>query len=107
MKYLAIQFLMQLSPETDLNFQDREKTSVEILLFNRKGIPAEINIVKDRETNSYEFYWEKDNGILYLHSYVVKTKSSRKQNVLFLSTVPPLLATTKYDNKSKPVIYKL
>ena len=48
-----------------------------------------------------------DKGILNLHSYVVKVKSSGKRHVSLLSTVPPLLATTKDDNKSKPAIYKL
>ena len=82
-------------------------TSVETLQSNRKRIPAEIKEIKDRETNPYKIYWEKDNGILNLRSYVVKTKSSEKQNALLLSSVPPLLATTKDDNKSKPAIYKL
>ena len=74
---------------------------------NRKGIPTEIKEIKEQEANSYEIYWEKNNGISNLHSYGVKTKSSGKRNVLLLSTVPPLLATTKDDNKSKPTIYKL
>ena len=86
---------------------DHRITSVETLPSNRKGISAEIKEIKDRETNSYEIYWEKDDGILNLHSYVVKTKSSGEQNVLLLLTVPPLLATTKNDNKIKPAIYKL
>ena len=84
---------------------DRGITSVETLQSNRKGIPAEIKEIKDRETDLYEIYWEKDNGISNLHSYVVKTKSLGKQSVLLLST--PHLATTKNDNKSKPAIYKL
>ena len=87
---------------------DREITSVGgTVQSNQKRISAKIKEIKDRETNSYEVYWEKDNGILNLHSYVVKTKSSRKRNVLLLSVVPPLLATTKDNNKSKPAIYKL
>ena len=86
---------------------DRGITSVKTLLSNRKGISAEIKEIKDRETNSYEVYWEMDKGILNLLSYVVKAKSSGKRHVLLLSTVPPLLATTKDDNKSKPAIYKL
>ena len=61
---------------------DRGKTSVGTLQSNRKAIPAEIREIKDRETNSYEIYWEKNNGILNLHSYVVKTKSSGKRNAL-------------------------
>ena len=63
---------------------DRGKTSVGTLQSNRKAIPAEIREIKDRETNSYEIYWEKNNGILNLHSYVVKTKSSGKRNALLL-----------------------
>ena len=86
---------------------DRRITSVGTLQSNRKGIPAEIKELKDRETNSYTIYWEKDNGILTMHSYVVKTKSSGKRNVLFLATLPPLFATTKNDNKSKSAIYTL
>ena len=38
---------------------------------------------------------------------MVKTKSSAKRNVLSLSTAPPLPATAKNDDKSKPAIYKL
>ena len=72
---------------------DRRITSVGTLQSNRKGILAEIKEIIDRETNPYEIYWEKDNGISNLHSYVVKTKSSGKQNVLLLSTVTLLLAT--------------
>ena len=86
---------------------DRGITSVGTLQSNRKGIPAEIKEIKDRETNSHEIYWKKDDGIINLHSCRVKTKISGKRNVLLLSTVPPLLATTKDDNKSKPAIYKL
>ena len=58
---------------------DREKTSVGTLQSNRKAIPAEIREIKDRD-----FYWEKNNGILNLHSYVVKTKSLGKRNALLL-----------------------
>ena len=60
------------------------KTSVGTLQSNRKAIPAEIREIKDREANSYEVYLEKKNGILNLHSYVVKTKSSGKRNALLL-----------------------
>ena len=63
---------------------DRGKTSVGTLKSNRKAIPAEIRKIKDRETNSYEIYWEMNNAILNLHSYVVKTKSSGKRNALLL-----------------------
>ena len=57
---------------------DRGITSIGTLQSNLKGIPAEIKEIKDRETNSFKVYWEKNNGILNLHSYAVKTKSSGK-----------------------------
>ena len=38
---------------------DRGITYVGTLQSNRKGIPAEIKEAKDRETNSYEVYWER------------------------------------------------
>ena len=79
---------------------DRGITSIGILKSNPKGIPAEIKEIKDRETKSNEIYWEKDNGILNLHSYVAKTKSPVKGNVLLLSIVPQLLGITKNDNKT-------
>ena len=79
---------------------DRGIISIGILKSNPKGIPAEIKEIKDRETKSNEIYWEKDNGILNLHSYVAKTKSPVKGNVLLLSTVPQLLGITKNDNKT-------
>ena len=53
---------------------DRRITFVETLQSNRKRIPAEIKEIKDRETHSYEIYWEKNKVILNLHWYVVKTK---------------------------------
>ena len=55
----------------------------------RIGIPAEIKDTKNRENFSYEISWEKERGDMSLHSYVVKTKSKGKKNVLMLSTRPP------------------
>ena len=86
---------------------DRGMTSVGTLQSNRKEIPAEIKEIKDRETNSYEIYWEKDNGTLNLHSYVMKTKSSGKRNVFMIVNSATALEATKDDIKNKPAIYKL
>ena len=63
---------------------DRGKTSVGTLQSNRKTIPAEIREIKDRETNSYKIYWQKNNVILNLHSYVVKAKSEQCHRFLQL-----------------------
>lgn len=50
-------------------------------------------------------FWT-DNSNLCLSSYIVKTKSERK-NVLLLSTMRPLMGITKDDGREKPAIYKL
>ena len=69
---------------------------------NRVGIPPEI---KEREIDSYEIYWD-ESGNMNISSYVVKT-SFGKRNILMLSTLRPLLGTTKDDGKKKPELYKL
>ena len=69
---------------------------------NRSGIPAEIN----RDDLSTMVYWCDDNHIV-MSSYVVKTKSSGKKNVLLLSATRPLSGITKDDGKKKPALYKL
>ena len=50
-------------------------------------------------------YW-KENGKSILGSYVVKT-SKGKEKVLMLSTLEPILAVTKDNQKFKPKMYKL
>ena len=80
-------------------------TCVGTLQTNRRGIPKEIKDMEDREDFSYNCYWEANEKKLVLHSYVVKTKSTGKRNVLMLSSMPPLLGTMK-DSKRKPAIYK-
>ena len=52
-----------------------------------------------------EIYWDK-SGNMNISSYVVKT-SSEKRNILMLSTLRPLLGTTKDDGKKKTALYKL
>ena len=73
---------------------------------NRTGIPPQIKDTKNREDLSTEIFWSDDNNLV-LSSYVVKTKSSGKKNVLLLSTMQPMLGITKDDNKNKPAQYKL
>ena len=60
----------------------------------------------NRETHSYEVYWDSPKGIMSLHSYVVK-KSKGAKNVLILSTAEPLLGTTKADKEKRPAIVQL
>ena len=82
-------------------------TCVGTIKANRKGIPVEIKELANREPLTYECFWEAEENKLSLHSYVVNTKSSGKRNVLLLSTMQPILGTTKDDGKQKPAIYKL
>ena len=87
---------------------DRGITSVGTLQSNRKRISTEIKEIKDRETNSYEIYWEKeDNGTSNLHSYVIKTKRSGKRTVFIIINSATALEATKDDNEYKPAIYQL
>ena len=63
-------------------------TAVGTIKNNRKCIPNEIKDVNGRDNKSYKCYWEKEEGKISLHSYVVKTKSSGIKNVLLLSSIP-------------------
>lgn len=73
---------------------------------NRRCISPAIRSTEGREEFSYKVYWEKEHGKFSLHSYVVNTKSTGTKNVMLLSTMPPLLGTTKDDGKSKPALLK-
>ena len=67
----------------------------------QKCIPKKLRKTSKRDTNSY------DSGKLVLNSYVVNTKSTGKRYVMILTTVKPILGTSKHDPKLKPAIYKL
>ena len=82
-------------------------TSVATLVANRRGLPKEFIKTTEREEFSYKVLWRKDEPYMSLHSYVVKTKSTGKRNVLLLSTLKPLLAVTRDYGKKPPQIYKV
>ena len=82
-------------------------TCVGTIKANRKGIPVEVKELANREPLTYECFWEVEESKLSQHSYGVNTKSSGKRNVLLLSTMQPILGTTKDDGKQKLAIYKL
>ena len=84
----------------------RHITMVGTMQKNRSGLPKEITSIQDREDLSTKLFWA-DNGKINLSSYVVKTKSSGKKNVLLLSSMQPLFGITKDDGKKKPAHYKL
>ena len=76
---------------------EKNITSLGTLQMNRKGVPDEMKNFKHREHLSSEVYWQPD-GPLCLSSYVVK---SGKKNVMLLSTLDPILGTTKDDKAYK------
>ena len=71
----------------------------------RKVIPKELRETSKKDINSYEVLWN-DSGKLVLNSYTVNTKSTGKKNVIILTTVKPILRTSKHGPKLKPAIYK-
>jgi hypothetical protein len=85
---------------------ERNITCLGTMQMNRKGVPIEMKNFKHREPLSSQIYWQND-GPLSLSSYVVKTASSGKKNVLMLSTLEPILGTTKDDRCNKMGLYKL
>lgn len=84
---------------------EKKITAVGTIMLNRAGIPPAIKIIATREEKSYTVLWDAETGKKTFHSYVVNTKSKGKKNVLILSTMPPLLGTTK-DEKRKPATHK-
>ena len=83
---------------------DKGITMVGTMQKNRVAIPASLKDVTNREINSTETHWEK-NGKPIFTSYVTKTNKGRR-NVVVLSTIDPLLATTIDDDQCKPAIIK-
>ena len=77
----------------------KDVTSVGALVANRRGLAKQFIKTIEREEFCYKLLWRKDEPIMSLHSYVVKTKSTGKRNVLFLSTLESLLAVTRDDGK--------
>lgn len=84
---------------------DRKMTLVGTMRHNRIGLPKEVKTLDNREEFSTEVWWEKEGKITFT-SYVVKTKSKGKKNIVVLSTMEPLLGVTKDDDKFKPAIIK-
>jgi hypothetical protein len=64
-----------------------------------------LKLMNGGESNSM-VYWERENNIMTMTSYVVNIKSPGKRNVLVLVTTNPILGVTKDDGKSKPAIIK-
>ena len=58
---------------------EKNITTLDTTMANRKGIPIEMLSVANREEFSNEVMWENTNKKLSLHSYVVNTKSKDKK----------------------------
>ena len=85
--------------------QDFGATMTGTMRMNRKGLSKEITLLAGREDLSTEVYWEKSTQKYSLTSYVVKTKSKGKKNIIILSSFPSVQGVTK-DEKKKPQIFK-
>ena len=81
-------------------------TMIDTLMSNRVGIPPYVKDVSNRETVSSEIFCEK-NGKINISYYVVQNASKKKNSVMVLSTVDPILGITNDDEKNKPALYKL
>ena len=73
-----------------------KKVSTGTLQGYQKGVPIDIKAVKHREVSSFKIYREKENNVITISSYVVKTSEGIK-NVLILSTHGPILGVTRDD----------
>ena len=93
----------------DANKQERDSSS------NRRCERPRATVIRDllatRWTTKSVIVCSEDSdeqdGPLSLSSYAVKTATKEKKNVLLLSTLAPMLATTKDDNRNKLALYKL
>ena len=82
-------------------------TTVGTVNTTRIGIPDELKTATDRDECSATCHFESKEKTVCLITYILKTKSKGKENVLLLSTVRPVKKKTKDDKKDKPAIYKL
>ena len=83
----------------------RNITMIGTMQSNRSGIPNKIKNMNNMADLSTMIYWCDDTNTV-LSSYIVKTKSGKK-NVSLLSTMTPTLGITKDDGKKKPAQYNL
>ena len=74
----------------------RNLTFTGTLQCNWKGVPIGIKAVKRREVLSIKIYREKENNVMTISLYVVKTSRGIK-NVLILSNHGPILGVIKDD----------
>ena len=88
---------------------EKKVTLLGTLRMNRRGLAKEMKNMVDRLENSKVVWHELTHGNICIVSYVVKTKSKGKKNILLLCTIPHLatLGITKDDGKYKPAAFKV
>ena len=82
-------------------------TAVGTLVSNRKGLPKEFVKTTSRKEFLHEILWNADDIRMTLHSYILKTKTTRLGNIVLLSNLEPIIAVTQDDGKQKLQIYKV
>ena len=87
--------------------REKKVTMLGTLQKNRVGLPPQVVSLDNRETHSYEVFWEAQKGVMELHSYAVINKSKGKKNVLLLSTNSPYKGITKGHPKNLPAAIQL
>ena len=71
--------------------------SVGTLVFVPVGLPDEVKDARNRNEFEKTMHWEEEEGNLASCAYTTKSKSKGKNNVLVLSTLPPVMDITR-DN---------
>ena len=71
--------------------------SVGTLVFVPVGLPDEVKDARNRDEFEKTMHWEEEEGNLASCAYTTKSKSKGKNNVLVLSTLPPVMDITR-DN---------
>ena len=83
----------------------RNITTVGTVQKGRHGMPNELFDVKGREKLSVTCHYKEKEKHVCTTSYTVATKSKGKKNVVILSTMRPMDACTKDDDKFKLEIF--
>ena len=91
----------------DWLLKDKKVTIVGTMMSNRVGLPKQLVDAKNMKEHTYQVFWDASNYVLNLHSYTVVNKSTGKKNVLLLSTVEPILGTTKKSKEKRPQVIEL
>ena len=82
-------------------------TAVGTMQINKKGIPPKLKDAKNRQPLWYEIYWEQSSKTWHVNIIVHCKNQQGYEKCYYVIHFPPLLGTTKDDEKDKPALYKL